>query len=342
MPRSACIELRWTIVFSLAVCALATGEPPAASQPVDAAVPVAVLDFAASVAGQPELGGQIAEFVAARLSDQPGIRLVERGALTRALTEMELSLSGVVDESKTVKVGRLVGAKLIVTGRAFALGEKQMLTAKLIGTETSLVKVVSAEGAANSDLGALALSLADKLAESIRTDARSLMAEASPAADRIASLQAKLKARKLPVIAVHVSETHVSRAVIDPAVETEIRRVLIDSGFEVRAVSTLSGLPAGVLSNQPWPKALDGIDLVVMGEALSEFGARLGNLQSCGARAEITLLSRDGGRVLLSERATARHIDLEEHLAAKAALEKCGRALSERLLAHFDASLPSP
>jgi len=86
--------------------------------------------------------------------------------------------------------------------------------------------------------------------------------------------------------------------------------------------------------------AREGVEMVLAGEAFSEFAARIGNLVSCSARVEVKLQPLNGGEILFTDRQTTRAADLSENIAAKSALEKGGRAMAIRLLEHFDKTLP--
>ena len=78
--------------------------------------------------------------------------------------------------------------------------------------------------------------------------------------------------------------------------------------------------------------------MIVVGEAFSEFGGRIGNLVTGVARAEINLIRRSDGRILLADRTTTRAVDLAETIAGKAALEKAGHRLGVAVLDHFAAN----
>jgi len=69
--------------------------------------------------------------------------------------------------------------------------------------------------------------------------------------------------------------------------------------------------------DKPWPTALKDADVVVIGEAFSEFALRTGDLVTCTARAEINVIDRASGRIVLADRQTARAIDLAESTAGK-------------------------
>ncbi len=205
---------------------------------------VAVLDFAADDPANPSAGSEMASALTAMLSGEPGIKLVERQSLQQMLHEHELTLTGLVSADQAIKVGKLVGAKIMVTGRAFHLGKDVFITAKLIGTETSLVEGVMVKDTAPGDMGTLVVALSEKLAAKVRQVGPTLVAS-DEEADPLPALKKKLAGRRLPVVAVIVREQHhgapvpmvVLARVIDPAVETEIKKVLGECGFTVQDVA---------------------------------------------------------------------------------------------------------
>lgn len=315
-----------------------------ASRP-DATLTLAVLDFAADAPAQPELGKQISETLAILLSGEGGIRVVDRASMQRTLQEQELNLTGVVESTQAVKIGRLVGARLLLTGKAFRMGEKLYITAKLIGVETSLLDGVIETGNATADVGELTISLGAKLAARIREVGPKLVAREDAGIDPIPGLKARLQDKKRPVAAVIVSERHLNvrgGPLPDPAVETEIKKLLIECGFTIKdvAANELTDFVRAAGPGGAWPRGLDGVELVVAGEGLSEFSSRIGNLVSCAARVEINVISRADGRIVLSDRTTERGVDLSENVAAKKALEKAGRLLGVHILTHLATDLP--
>ncbi len=309
----------------------ADGAEPAKGEPERATLTVAVLDFATDTPGGPELGAQISEILTATLSGTDGIRLVDRSSLARALQEQELNLSGVVNAESAAKVGKVVGARLLVTGKAFVVGKKTFLTAKVIGTETSLVEPVLITGDKDADLGELAMVLAEKLGTRLREAGPRLVGDGAAAEpDPLPALRERLKTRRLPVVSVSVEERHVTANPgrgIDPAVETELRLLLKECGLKVIEGSDSAQAEAGVA-------------LLVGGEAVSEFAARIGNLVSCSARAEIVVKERKTGEVVFTHRETTRAVDLSEQIAGKTALQKAGRVIGLRLLEHLADTLP--
>ncbi|MDH3582935.1 MAG: CsgG/HfaB family protein [Phycisphaerae bacterium] len=312
---------------------------------------VAVLGFDANDPGNPALGEQISEMLVASLSADDSFELVDRRTMEATLREHELALTGMVPPAHAIKAGKLLGAQILVTGRAFQLGERVYVTGKLIGTETTLVKAVMVKGDEDADIGELALELAEKVDQGIVKHGRALTGADLVKANPVPALQAQLaKVKKKPVVAVLIREEHIARPRAaaarppDPAVETEIKRILQRAGFSIQDVkgNELADWVDQATKKDdlgPWPRGLAGVDLVITGEALSEFGSRLRNLVTCVARAEINMISRKEGKIVLADRTTTRAVDLGENVAGKTALEKAGHVLGGRVLEYFSKTI---
>jgi len=338
------LSVNVTVLLIVSATGLAAGpREEGAQKPRAATLTVAVLDFG-TADGQEELGRQVGETLSIVLSDQPGVTLVERAALERVLQETELSLSGVVKPTEAVKVGKLVGARIMITGRLFAMGNQLFATAKMIGTETSLVEGVMVKGPLEKDVGKLVLELASKVSTTLHEKGASLVAR-DDVLDPLPKLKQRLSKLRRPRVGVLITEEHIVPRPAqppDPAVETEIKRMLIECGFEVQDVGDNQLVDKTDLLDDAaaWPHSLSGVDYIVIGEAFSEPGGRIGNLQCCVARAEINLIHRGEGKILLADRARARGVDLAQHVAGKRALQSAGRTLGLRLLEHLAGSLP--
>ncbi|MDB5323581.1 MAG: hypothetical protein JWN40_5212, partial [Phycisphaerales bacterium] len=197
------------VLLLTAVSANAAEKPAevAAASPAKAApkVTVAVLDFSANIPGNPELGQQVGETLTATLSGESGFTLVDRPALARTLQEQELNLTGIVSAEQATKIGKLVGARILVTGKVFVLDKQIFITAKLIGTETSLVDGIIVKGEKDADLGGLVMQLSEKLAKRLPEAAPKLIAADDLALDPIPGLKKRLAALKLPKLSVSVT-----------------------------------------------------------------------------------------------------------------------------------------
>jgi hypothetical protein len=339
--RSQLFAVLFVILSMGSLCGVA-GEKSPDPKAKTTSIPVAILDFEATAPGNPELGKQIAETMVAMLTGEGGFTLVDRTAMGKTLQEHELNLTGLVDSNQAVKISKLVGARIIVTGKAFVLGEQLMITAKIIGTETSLVEGVLVKGKRTADVGELVMQLGEKLTERLREKGPKLVVGETEL-DPVPALKEKLAKLKLPKMAVIVKEQHITHAQqpIDPAVETEIKSLLRSCGVELQDIKGNELAEwAKKGGTDPWPQSLEGVDLVVVGEAFSELGARLGNLQCCAARAEINLISRKDGKIAVADRTITRAVDLAENIAGKKALEKAGRVLGIAVLEYLAKDSP--
>ena len=341
-------------ILSLLLAAVAAGaesppEPKAAeaakASTAPTAVSVAILDYEASAEGNPDLGSQIADILTARLSIEESLALVERAKLARILEEQKLKLVGLVDQEDAARVGKLTGARLLVMGKSFVMDKQLMIITKIVGVETGRVVGGLRKVELSKPLSDATVLLAEDIAKLIKENAAKLLPEESRLVDPIAEFNKKLGDHPRPAVAVVIPEEHIRRreVVVDPAVETEVKKVLNACGFKVvdTGSNALADWAKALMKgkDKPWPPALEKADYVIVGEAFSEFALRTGDLVTCVARAEINVIDRKTGKIVLADRHTDRAVDLAEHLAGKTALQIAGRKLSLAVLEHFAEAL---
>jgi hypothetical protein len=301
---------KYTLVLT---CLLLVGGLPRALA-VDV-LAVAVFDFESRDENVRDLGPKVATLINVNLSADPNLITVERAELEKALGEQELGLSGTVTPASAAKVGNLTGAKVLVTGRVFKTDTELFIVAKIIGTETSRVYGELVKGGAKASLSDLSEQLAKKIAADVAQKGDTLVAKVETHEDRIAKIKKALGDKKLPVVSVKIAEQHFGQLVIDPAAQTELSLILQQCRFT---------LADDASTNRP--------AIEITGEALSEYGLRKGNLQSCRARIEIKAREVAGGKIIFVDRQTSVAVDLSEHIAAKTALQNGAGELAERLL----------
>lgn len=299
----------------------------------DARLSVAIFDFDVNTPSTPDLGKQIAAILAVNLSGQPGFDLVNRVSIDKILQENALSQTGVDEAGKATKIGRLVGARLLITGKVFLIGDKLFVTAQLISTETSRLHGAKASGDKNASVLELTLKLSDLLLQLIPQEGPKLVANDQPLADPLPliGLNQAMARRKLPKIAVQISEHHKAAVALpqtDPAAETAVRKILNDAGFTL-------------FEGNDQALAAAGVTLVISGQGFSEFAARIGDLTSCNAHVEIKVKNLTTNEVVFTDQITTRAADLGENTAAKVALKKAGDTLALHILQHFEKTLPA-
>ena len=107
---------------------------------------IAVVDFADPQGDVTELGRFLAEeFSAAFVNADKGFEVVDRFHLKSILIEHKLSASGIIDPTTARDLGKIAGVGVIVTGTVTPFGERVMISAKALATQSA--KVISASGA---------------------------------------------------------------------------------------------------------------------------------------------------------------------------------------------------
>ncbi len=284
---------------------------------VQTVYPSAILSFNERGVGAEDLGSKAADILFAELVANPNLMLVDRVEMGRTMAEQELNLSGMVGPNDAIKVGNLIGAKILITGSVIEVDRSLYLVARIIGTETSRVLGASVRGERGDTLPNLVEKLAQKVSETIEERASELVAQEVSQEDRLAKLSEAMPEGDRPILAVKVDERHVGRAVIDPAAETEITLFAKHVGFTVLDADTTS---------------LRDADILVTGEGFSEFAMRRGSMVGVKARLEVKAVDRHTNEVLAIDRETTVVVDLTEQIAGKAALQQAAARIAERML----------
>ncbi len=278
---------------------------------------IAVLPFEASGEELKNVAREVSLLVNAYLSGKEGISLVERDKLDKALSEIEIGMSGTVALKTAAKIGQITGAKILVTGRVFAVQKELFLVAKIIGSETSQVFGETVSISLRDSHADASKLLADKVANTILAKGETLIAKKKKVHDFLEDLKYLLEGKNnLPVISVTISERHVGRAALDPAAQTEINMVLSSLGFHL--------VDSHTTTEQP--------DIEITGEAFSEFGMRNGNLVSCKGRVEVKVIERITGKIIAVDRQTETAVDLSEQIAGKTAIQNAAKQIAIRIV----------
>jgi TolB-like protein len=299
------------------------GQDPAGKEDTIHAHPsitVAIIDFESQVPGNPELGHQLADILTARMSIYDQFQLVERGKLDELLKEQQLNLTEMIDTKQAIQVGKMLGAKIMIFGRAFSVDKELNMVAKIVGTETGQVKGVIVQGKLDSNLSDIIDQLVDQLVIGLDKWASSLLPQNEIFPDKIGMMKEQLAGKKLPVVAVIVQETHIHQPIGDPAAETEMKKIFKQVGFTV--IETKHN------NLEPSPQDIVGVDIVITGKGFSEYGTRIGGLVSCAARLEVQVMDRNSKQVIASERTTRRAVDLSDGIAGKTALQAAAHELA--------------
>jgi len=79
----------------------------------------------------------IRELLIQKILQMGQVRLVERATLDALMSEQRLGLTGAVEPETAAKIGRLIGARLVVLGSVVRVGDNYQISARLIDVETS-------------------------------------------------------------------------------------------------------------------------------------------------------------------------------------------------------------
>lgn len=156
---------------------------------------VAVLPFVNSAIGAAQqelapLSKGIADLLIIELSQNPGIRLVERENIEAILNEQNLARDGRVDDATAARIGRLLGAKHIITG-SFVTDRSgtMVVTLKSIDVETSRIAWTHMDRDQSDNF----LSLVSKVGRA--TNAGLKLPELTPAARQTSEARTQAQAR---------------------------------------------------------------------------------------------------------------------------------------------------
>lgn len=310
---------RWSVRFWIAIIFASVSVIPAsrADDQVKEVYPLAVLPFKERGSEVKGIGAKVTDLVFSQLASNPELFLVDREDMKEILDELELGKSGLVKPDEAARLGQLTGAKLIMTGTVLQIDSTIYLVAKVIGTETSRVVGTSVKGEIRDDVGDLVESLAKETTKKILAEANALVAKPFSRDDRIAAVKKRIGKAKFPSLRIEIEERHVGRATLDPAAETELTLYAVESGFRVI---------------DPEEGDRRDADLLIVGQGMSEYATRHGNLISVRARIEVKAIDIDSGEIIAVDRHTAVAVGLTERIAGKSALQVAAGSIAERLL----------
>ena len=233
---------------------------------------VAVLPFesrdrqAASV----DMGKSAAELLNIALMESGNADMVERAELDAALNELQLSAVGLTSKESQVKLGRFIGAKILITGSLFKSGSKNFVIVKIIGTETSRVLGASASG--TEDFTDLIPLLAPKVSAILEKQSAKLLPQEQNKETVLSQLKKVVQGKQRKVF-VKVKED-IAVSVPDPAAETELKKLLLALDFQV--VNTQKEA-----------------DYAVIGEAIAANAGNFHQFTSAAARLELSIYNKD-------------------------------------------------
>jgi TolB-like protein len=302
---------RWSVLFFATFCVSFSGEHLCCEETV-----VAVLNFDVDGVKEldPQAGALLAELVSGELSRKDDVRVVERGYLRAVLEEQSLNLSDLTDD-RALQFGHLIGAELLITGRAFSIEKRLIVTAKLIRTDDATAVAVVAQEDNESPLPGVSKALAGKIYGV-------LLEESSADNDRQASVDFNEAAegcdgdRRRVVVSIRPGQ--LGTKADSKMAEDQLRYRLETRGFEVVAWAQ----KRSALEKTALPEDLGRIDGVLLGAVSSEVGLRTGDVISAKAWVEITVSDSRSGQEPAKHSLESRGLGVTAKEATENAIRK--------------------
>jgi TolB-like protein len=177
-PQTACRKdspgaaaLHKSALVLTAVCVLgsvAVRAVPAHAQDLPT---VAVLDFTSFMMGDGgaavNLGKAITAMLVTEFSNRDGIQVIERAQLNDMLREQDLVLSGRVDESSAIEIGKMLGAQYVLLGQASSIVDNLRMDIRAVDVETSEIVAVLKKSDRTSELLSVVVALADEFGQQL-------------------------------------------------------------------------------------------------------------------------------------------------------------------------------
>lgn len=144
LPLRETMSIRKTLnVITLVLLLLALPTPPLFAD--FKKTKIAVLDFelrgdSFKTSG---MGGIVAEWFTTTLVQDGRFEVVERALLQKIIEEQKLGMTGLIDETSSTQLGKILGVKTIITGSVLQIGETIDVNARIINVKTG--SIVAAE-----------------------------------------------------------------------------------------------------------------------------------------------------------------------------------------------------
>ena len=172
-----------TTFFVSVLAAVTLAVPGASAQNTDVPT-VAVMDFTGFMLGEAgnsvNLGKAVSAMLVTEFSGRDGIQVVERQDLNALLQEQRLALSGRVDESSAVEIGKLLGAQYMFYGQVASIADNLRIDIRAVDVETSEVVSVMKKMDATSELLSVIVWVADEFSGELSLTAPSEREEMEP------------------------------------------------------------------------------------------------------------------------------------------------------------------
>lgn len=310
MKPANSIMLKFILILLFAFVTVANAQP-------EKPKPITVCIL--SVAGpRRTLANNIISLLTVNLSFDERFAVVDRSELDKVLAEQALGNSGSISFDTAAKIGQLTGAKVLVTGREFALDNANNIVViiNVVGTETGRVFSKQTQGSATNLVGMIA-DISKQIAQTIVEQSTNFIA-GTPASrkDRISEILKKITGEKRPTLSIKINEQTTDDVISRQTAETELGLLFQKAGFTV-------------VDEKSEKKA----DIVVTGDAVFPDSPMAGiRLFSAHAVLALKVQQRTDGKILSLEHQEGAAVDTSKSIAAEQALQNATDDVAERLL----------
>ena len=129
------------------------------------------MDFSSFMMGESggavNLGKAVSAMLVTEFSGREGMIVVERAQLNELLREQDLNLSGRIQESDAIEVGKMLGVQYVLHGQVTSIVDNLRMDIRAVDVETSEIVMVLKQGGQTSDLFAVVVGMADQFGEEL-------------------------------------------------------------------------------------------------------------------------------------------------------------------------------
>jgi TolB-like protein len=142
------------------------------------------MDFSGFMLGEAgnsvAIGKAVSAMLVTEFSGRDGLQVIERDQLNKLLTEQKLALSGRVEESSAVEIGKLLGAQYMFYGQITSIANNLRIDIRAIDVETSEVIAVLKKNDKTEGLLDVVVWVADEFSKELDLTAPSDRPEVEP------------------------------------------------------------------------------------------------------------------------------------------------------------------
>ncbi len=305
----------------------------------DEPVSVAVFDFETKGGDlTADTGRKIGDLLSVFLGSNKNITVAGRDKLNAALVKLGIPGAHEVAPAYATRIGCLVGANVLVMGRAIMVNNKLYLTGMVMSAETGVKDAQLVKGDPQAELYTVVHDLADKLAAYINENHGAVLARVVTPAPEMKALQETLAkgTAPTPTVTVIIPELAVDTPANDHAAQTEFAGVARKAGVPALDASKL-GLADWVKDylsqpKTPLPDKASQADIVFVGEGHSEFDNRVKDKVTVRARLRVKAVDVKTGDVLGVSDQTVTATDASEQKAGRTALRRAASQAAVEML----------